>query len=74
MTQTGKTRFERWNNVMSAFGIQDEKLLEGKHVLLVDDVITTGSTTREVAKILKRSGAASISAIAVAKTRNRINY
>ncbi len=43
-TQTHKTRFERWQNVGSVFDITDPKSLEGKHVLLTDDVITTGST------------------------------
>jgi ComF family protein len=43
-TQTHKTRFERWENVGSVFQISDPETLEGKHVLLCDDVITTGST------------------------------
>lgn len=43
-TQTKKTRVERVRNVENAFMIIDPKKLENKHVLLVDDVITTGAT------------------------------
>ncbi|MEO5673141.1 MAG: phosphoribosyltransferase family protein [Chitinophagales bacterium] len=43
-TQTHKTRFERWENVGTVFGVNDAKKFEGRHVLLTDDVITTGST------------------------------
>jgi ComF family protein len=43
-TQTKKGRLERWKNVEQTFCVRDPEILEGKHVLLVDDVITTGST------------------------------
>ena len=43
-TQTHKTRLERLDNVDQVFGINDGHLLENKHALLVDDVITTGAT------------------------------
>jgi ComF family protein len=43
-TQTKKHRIERWKNVEDIFFITDPKSLEGKHILLVDDVITTGAT------------------------------
>ncbi len=44
-TQTKKSRFERWENVKAIFELGDKvEELEGKHILLVDDVITTGST------------------------------
>jgi ComF family protein len=43
-TQTRKSRFDRWLNTSRAFQVKDLQKLEGKHVLLVDDVITTGST------------------------------
>ena len=43
-TQTHKTRFERWQNVGTVFQITKPSVLEGKHVLITDDVITTGST------------------------------
>ncbi len=43
-TQTRKGRLERMNNVMEAFSVKNGKTLQGKHVLLVDDVVTTGAT------------------------------
>jgi ComF family protein len=43
-TQTKKGRNERWQNVDGSFDVANPLLLEGKHVLLVDDVITTGAT------------------------------
>ncbi len=43
-TQTRKSVFERWANVEGIFKLHTPQLLEGKHVLLIDDVLTTGST------------------------------
>jgi ComF family protein len=43
-TQTKKNRLERWENIEGKFVITNPSLLSGKHVLLVDDVITTGAT------------------------------
>jgi predicted amidophosphoribosyltransferase len=40
-TQTHKNRVERWLNMQHRFKLNDETFLEGKHILLVDDVITT---------------------------------
>ena len=44
ITQTGKNKFQRWRNTVDLFSAQDHKMLEGKAILLVDDVITTGAT------------------------------
>jgi ComF family protein len=52
MTQTRKTRYERWINVMDTFLITDPSCLHNKHVLLVDDVITTGATIEACANAL----------------------
>jgi ComF family protein len=68
-TQTKKTRSERWENVADVFEITDNIELYGKHVLLVDDVITTGATLEACAnKILQVAGTRiSIATIAFAK-------
>ena len=51
-TQTRKNRFERWENVENIFGVIHPKEFEGKHVLLIDDVVTTGSTLEACASQL----------------------
>ncbi len=43
-TQTRKHRYERYENVNKVFSVSSPELLRGKHILLIDDVITTGST------------------------------
>jgi ComF family protein len=43
-TQTRKHRVERWKNVENIFQVKFPEELEGKHILLVDDIITTGAT------------------------------
>jgi ComF family protein len=43
-SQTSKTRVERWQNMEGRFLLQNDAAIKGKHVLLVDDVITTGAT------------------------------
>lgn len=64
-TQTRKDRTERWLNVRDAFGAKDSErnraLLEGKHVLLVDDVLTTGATLDACATVLLQHFNCSIS-------------
>lgn|ERR1035437_4401179 len=48
-TQTKKGRYARWKNVEEIFSVDDIEALRGKHVLLVDDVVTTGSTLEATA-------------------------
>lgn len=56
-TQTRKSRFERWLNVEGIFGVEDSVQFENQHVLLVDDVVTTGSTLEACAfELLKIPG------------------
>lgn len=43
-TQTKKKKYQRWENVEGIFKLKDEKTFSNKHLLLVDDVITTGAT------------------------------
>jgi ComF family protein len=44
ISQTKKNRFDRWANVAEIFAVKDSAQLRGKHILLVDDVMTTGAT------------------------------
>ena len=62
-TQTKLNAQERMENVLQAFGVTDESGLKDKHVLLVDDVLTTGATANALAKILDQSGALKIDLI-----------
>jgi ComF family protein len=43
-TQTKKKKYERWENVQGIFQVTKKEEVKGKHILLVDDVITTGAT------------------------------
>lgn len=60
-TQTNRSRFDRWKNVESIFAVSRPELIVGKHVLLVDDVITTGSTLEACATVLLETGAREVS-------------
>ncbi len=51
-TQTRKSRFDRWSNVKDIFYCVNPELFNHKHILLVDDVITTGSTIESSAQKL----------------------
>lgn len=67
-TQTKKHRIERWKNVEGIFFVTDPNELEGRHILLVDDVITTGATIDACAtEILKIKGVTlSVASLAIA--------
>jgi ComF family protein len=58
---------DRRENVKGAFAVRDSALVTGRRMLLVDDVLTTGSTAEECARVLKASGAADVTVITVAR-------
>ena len=65
-TQTKKSRFLRWQNVEDIFTIKGSHNLEGKHILLVDDVVTTGATIEACALALSKISGIRISVAAIA--------
>jgi ComF family protein len=67
-TQTRKSRFKRWENVSGMFALEEPVLLEGKHILLVDDVITTGATLESCVSVLSAIPGIRISIAAIAVT------
>jgi predicted amidophosphoribosyltransferase len=51
-SQTRRGRLDRWTNVKEAFQLADPEALRDRHVLLVDDVVTTGATLEGCVKAL----------------------
>jgi len=66
VTQTKKSRYNRFENMQSVFEIRQPCALENQHVLLIDDVITTGATLEACGKILLDSGLKNLSIAAAA--------
>jgi len=66
-TQIKLGRSARLANLANAFACKNPKIVRGKRILLVDDVITTGATLNECARVLKLAGAKSILASVAAK-------
>ena len=69
-TQTRKTRDERWENVKDIFELKNAEKLQNKHVLLVDDVLTTGATLMSAGKALMQVEGIKISVATVACAGN----
>lgn len=66
--QAQLTRDERRENIEGVFRCVDPFSVSGKRCLLVDDIITTGSTVEEASRVLRKAGAKSVWAIAIARS------
>ena len=64
-SQTNKGRWERNENVEKVFEMTDETAIQGKHLLIIDDVVTTGATVIACAKELCKAGNVKVSVLAL---------
>jgi len=67
-SQVGNTGAERRKNLAGAFALSEPLSPLIKHVMIVDDVITTGTTANEIAKLLKKSGVESVTVVTACLT------
>jgi len=65
--QVGATRTQRITQLQEAYRCIRPELIEGKHVVLIDDVVTTGATLEAAARIMKAGGAARVSGLVFAQ-------
>jgi len=68
-SQAGLTPRQRRINLRGAFSVSDNRVVTARHVLLVDDILTTGATARSAAQALAKAGAASVWVATVARAR-----
>ena len=68
-TQTRKGRYERWKNVEGLFTLTAPELAEGRRILLVDDVITTGATLEACVTALTSAPGVKVSVVAIAAAK-----
>ena len=66
--QSGVAPEQRQRNIAGAFAVPDAALVRGRHIGIVDDVMTSGGTLNELAATLKRHGAARVSNLVFART------
>jgi ComF family protein len=66
--QAGLTRKERIKNVLSAFDVKKPHKIQSRHILLLDDVITSTATIREASSTLLEAGAKTVSALSLARS------
>ena len=66
-TQTRKHRTERWENVSESFIVKQPEKLQGKQVVLVDDVVTTGATLEACGQVILQAHVSSLSITTLAK-------
>jgi ComF family protein len=71
-SQTGLTRHQRRANVRGAFAVIAPEKIKGRSILIVDDVMTTGTTAGECARVLRRAGAKEVFVATVARATKEI--
>jgi ComF family protein len=71
-SQTGLTRHQRRANLRGAFAVSDRARIKGHTVLIVDDVMTTGTTAGECARVLRRAGAEQVFVATVARATREV--
>ena len=67
--QKGSSKQQRHEQIVGGFGVRGANQLQDKHVLLIDDVVSTGATINEAARMLKEAGARRISVAVAAHNR-----
>jgi ComF family protein len=67
LPQTRLAKKERQKNVWGAFQLKNRDTVKGKTILLVDDVITTGNTLNECARVLKKGGSGKVFCVSLAR-------
>ena len=67
--QVGAKREQRLRQLKDAFWVSNPSMIYKKHIILVDDVVTTGATLETIARELKKAGAASVSAVVFAQAK-----
>ena len=67
ISQVGLSREERIENMRDAFRPADARSVKGRNVIVIDDVMTTGTTLSECARVLKQAGAEKVWAVTVAR-------
>lgn len=72
VSQTGLTRHQRRANVRGAFAVVRPQAVAGRNILLVDDVMTTGTTAGECARMLLRAGAKQVFVATVARATKEV--
>lgn len=70
--QTGLTHHQRRENVRRAFVVKHPEEVAGREILLIDDVLTTGTTASECARVLRRAGATRVWVATVARTMKSV--
>jgi ComF family protein len=71
--QAGLSDHERRHNVRASFAVTKPELVRGRHLLLVDDVLTTGATASACGAALKRAGAAGVTVLTLARADRRFS-